>query len=160
MGTIQEARSELRLITGGSVSAAFGGGQPFDIFDELRRVIETTQTDILFVDPYMGADFVSRYLPHVPQGVTVRLLTKNMVPQLTSALGVYTQQHPLNIEARISATIHGRFLCVDRSRSFTVDASFKDAAKSAPAALIELTDTAAASLSQYETLWLSGTKVF
>jgi hypothetical protein len=160
VSTIQEARSELRLITGGRVSASFAGGQPFNIFDELRKVIGTAQTNVLFVDPYMGADFVSRYLPHVPQNVAIRLLTKNMVPQLTSALGVYIQQHPLNIEARTSATIHGRFLSLDGTRSFTVDASFKDAAKSAPAALIELSDTAAASLQQYEALWATGTKVY
>jgi hypothetical protein len=159
MSTIQEARSELRLTTGKRVSASFAGGQPYDIFDELRQVIETAQANILFVDAYMGADFVSRYLPHVPTGVAIRLLTKKMVPQLTSALTAYTQQHPLSIEARTSPTIHGRFLCLDGARSFTVDASFKDAAKSAPAALIELTDTAAASLAQYEVLWASGTKV-
>jgi hypothetical protein len=160
MSTIQEARSELRIITGGRVSAAFAGGQPFEIFDELRKVIETAQTDVLFVDAYMGAEFVSRYLQHIPQEAAVRLLTRNMIPELTSALEIYTQQRPVNVEARKSTTIHGRFLCVDRARSFLVDASFKDAAKSAPAALIELSDTAADSLALYEALWLSGAKVF
>jgi hypothetical protein len=71
----------------------------------------------------------------------------------------YKHQHALNVEVRTSSGIHGRFLCVDSARSFLVDASFKDAAKSAPAALIELTDTAATSLAQYQQLWLSGTKV-
>ncbi len=160
MSTIQEARSELRLITGGRVSAAFAAGQPFDVFDELRKVIETAQRDVLCVDRYMGADFVSRYMPHIPHGITTRLLTRDMVPQLTSALSAYKQQHSLAVEARTSQGFHGRFLCVDGARSFTVDASFKDAAKSAPAALIELTDTAAASLAQYEQLWQNGTKVF
>jgi hypothetical protein len=160
MSTIQEARSQMRLITGGRVSASFNTGQPFDIFDELRKVIETAQWDILCVDRYMGADFVSLYLPHIPQGVTTRLLTRDKVPQLTSALGAYKQQHSLSVEVRTSQGFHGRFLSVDGARSFTVDASFKDAAKSAPAALIELTDTAATSLAQYENLWASGTKVF
>jgi hypothetical protein len=82
------------------------------------------------------------------------------VPQLTSALGAYKQQHPLKVEVRTSQGFHGRFLSVDGARSFTVDVSFKDAAKSAPAALIELMDTAGTSLAQYEQLWLSGTKVF
>jgi hypothetical protein len=160
ISTIQEARSELRLITGGHVSASFAAGQPFDIFNELRKVIETAQQNVLCVDRYMGADFVSLYVPHIPQGVTVRLLTRDKVPQLTSALGAYQQQHPLKVEVRTSPGFHGRFLSVDGARSFMIDASFKDAAKSAPAALIELTDTAAASLAQYEQLWLSGTKVF
>lgn len=160
MSTIQEARSELRMITGGRVSASFAAGQPFDIFDELRKVIETAQQDVLCVDRYMGADFVSLYLPHIPHSVSVRLLTRDKVPQLVSALGAYKQQHPVNVEVRTSQGFHGRFLSVDGARSFTVDASFKDAAKTAPAALIELTDTAATSLAQYQQLWLSGTKVF
>src|SRR6185312_8349905 len=32
MNTIQEARNELRLITGGRVSGAFHAGQPFDFY--------------------------------------------------------------------------------------------------------------------------------
>jgi hypothetical protein len=160
MSTIQEVRSELRMMLGGSVSASFAAGQPFDIFDELRKVIETAQRDVLCVDRYMGADFVSRYLPHIPLGVRVRLLTRDIVPQLVSALGAYKQQHKIDVEARTSQGIHGRFLSIDGARSFLVDASFKDAAKSAPAALIEMTDTAATSLAQYEQLWQNGTKVF
>jgi hypothetical protein len=65
MNTIQEARNELRLITGGRISGAFDAGQPFDFYDELREVIETAQRDVLFVDRYMGANFVPSYLPHV-----------------------------------------------------------------------------------------------
>jgi hypothetical protein len=160
MSTIQEACSALRLSTGGRVSGSFAAGQPFDIFDQLRKVVESAQEDVFCVDRYMGADFVSLYLPHIPHGVSVRLLTRDKVPQLTSALGAYRQQHPINVEVRTSQGFHGRFLSVDATRSFTVDASFKDAAKTAPAALIELTDTAAASLAQYEQLWLNATKVF
>jgi hypothetical protein len=55
MNTIQEARNELRLITGGRVSAAFDAGQPFDFYDELRKVIATAQKEVLFVDRYIWA---------------------------------------------------------------------------------------------------------
>ena len=79
MSPIQEARSTLRLAMGGRVSASFNAGQPFDIFDDLRKVIETAQRDVLCVDRYMGADFVPLYLPHIPQGVTARLLTRDKV---------------------------------------------------------------------------------
>jgi hypothetical protein len=145
----------------GFPSVYFSAARPVTpFFDELRKVIETIQQDVLFVDRYMGADFVARYLPHVPQGIAVRLLTRDLVPQLVSALGAYKQQHTVSVEVRTSPGIHGRFLSVDRARSFLVDASFKDAAKSAPAALIELSDTAATSLARYEGLWLGGTKVF
>ena len=38
-------------------------GQVFDYYDEVRKVIEPARTDVFFVDPYLAADFVSRYLP-------------------------------------------------------------------------------------------------
>jgi hypothetical protein len=176
MNTIQEARNELRLITGVRVSGAFDAvgltrlcgdrhsrvrstGQPFDFYDELRKVLETAQRDVLFVDRWMGADFVASYLPHVRSGVSVRLLTRDLLEKLTASVAVFVVQTPLQIAIRTSKNFHGRFLCIDGARAFLVDASFKDAAKSAPAALIELTDTAAPSINQYEAVWASGTEV-
>ena len=38
-------------------------GAVFDYFDEVRKVVELAKSDIFFVDPYIDADFVSRYLP-------------------------------------------------------------------------------------------------
>lgn len=157
MNTIQEARNELRLITGGRVSGAFDAGQPFAFYDELRKVIETAQSDVLFVDRYMGADFASSYLPHVRRGVSVKLLTQKLLDKLTASVAAFVLQTPLSIAIRSSDNFHGRFLCIDGNRAFLVDASFKDAAKSAPAALVELTDTAADSIKQYEAIWAVAT---
>ena len=159
MNTIQEARNELRLITGGRVSGAFDAGQPFDFYDELRKIIETAQSDVLFVDRYMGADFVSSYLPHVRAGASVRLLTRNMLDPLKASVAAFVRQTQMRIEIRSAQNFHGRFLCLDRSRAFLVDASFKDAAQSAPAALIELTDSGAVTIAQYEAIWVAGTPV-
>ena len=159
MNTIQEARNELRLITGGRISSAFDAGQPFDFYDELRKVIETAQRDVLFVDRWMGADFVKSYLPHVRSGVSVRLLTRDLLDKLTASVAAFILQSPTPIAIRTSQNFHGRFLCIDGARAFLVDASFKDAAKSAPAALIELTDTRIDSIKQYETIWAAGQEV-
>jgi hypothetical protein len=160
LATIQEARSTLRIIYGARVSQSFASGQPFDVYDELRRQIETAQIDTFFVDRYMGADFVSRYLPSVRAGVSVRLLTRDLIPQLVAAVEAFVQQHHATVSIRTSQSIHGRFLSLDRgTRSFLIDASFKDAGAASPVALIELTDTAATSLAQYEALWQAGTVV-
>ena len=70
---LQQAKSDLRAELGcGSVVVA--EGQVFEYFDELRKVIETARTDVFFVDPYLDAEFVSRYLPYVAEGVSIRLL--------------------------------------------------------------------------------------
>ena len=159
MNTIQEARNELRLITGGRISGAFDAGQPFDFYDELRKAIETAQRDVLLVDRWMGADFVPSYLPHVQRAVSVRLLTRDLLYKLTASVAALNGNTLMQIAIRSAQNFHGRFLCIDGTRAFLVDASFKDAAKSAPAALIELTDTAADSIKQYEAIWAAGNVV-
>jgi hypothetical protein len=156
MNLVQLARNELRLITGGRVSMAFDAGQQFDFYDELRKVIETAQQDVFFVDRYMGASFITQYLPHTRPNVGVRLLTRDMLAPLLASANAYASQHGTKIEVRTSNGFHGRFMCIDRSRCFLVDASFKDAAHKAPAALIELSDTASVSMDQYEGLWQGG----
>lgn len=128
-------------------------------YDELRKLIETAQRDVLFVDRYMGADFVSSYLPYLKAGVSVRLLTRDMLDKLKASVAAFVRQTPMQIEIRTAQNFHGRFLCLDRSRAFLLDASFKDAAKSAPAALIELTDSATVSINQYEAIWVAGVSV-
>ena len=80
MTVLHEARWDLRMRTTGPVSIAVNRGQPFDYFDEVRKLIAAAQTDILFVDPYLDADFVARYLPHVPARVKIRLLTSKKLP--------------------------------------------------------------------------------
>ena len=116
-------------------------------------MIETAQSDVFFVDRWMGADFVAKYLPHPRPNVTVRLLTWDMLAPLLASANAYSAQHGTKIEVRTSQGFHGRFMCIDRSRCFIVDASFKDAAHKAPAALIELTDIASAAKAQYDGLW-------
>ena len=123
-------------------------------------MIETGQREVFFVlDRYMGADFVTLYLAHVRQGVAVRLLTRDLLPPLLASAGAFAQQHATSIEIRTSQSFHGRFMCIDGTRSFLVDASFKDAAKTAPAVLMELTDIAASAKGQYEAIWQAGTVV-
>ena len=69
---LHQARHDLRMKTIGPVNAAMGHGRVFDYFDEIRKIIEPAKQDLLFVDPYLDAEFVSRYLPHVTAGVSIR----------------------------------------------------------------------------------------
>jgi hypothetical protein len=77
-----EARHDLRLKTVGPLTVAVDQGASFDYFDEVRKLIETAKSDLLFVDPYLDAEFVSRYLPHVAPNVRVRLLTRERLSTL------------------------------------------------------------------------------
>lgn len=81
---LHEARYQAQLSSPEGTGVAVSAGQPFQYFDEVRRIIETANEDVLFVDAYMGADFVARYLPHLKSHVRVRLLSREYMPKLIS----------------------------------------------------------------------------
>ena len=58
-----QVQHDLQMKTGGTLSVAIDAKKPFVYFDEIRKIIEMAREDLLFVDPYLDAEFVSRYLP-------------------------------------------------------------------------------------------------
>jgi hypothetical protein len=152
MALLHEMRHTLRMNTIGPVSEAIGHGHVFQYFDEIRQLIESANVDILFVDPYLDAEFVSRYLGNVKTGVTVRLLGNKMTT-LIPAVEAFAKEHGTAIEIRKSDAIHDRFMIVDKKTCYQSGASFKDGAKNAPTTLTQITDTFAAVRDQYELIW-------
>ena len=76
---IEEARADLRLATLGPINTAIGQGDVFDYFDEIRKIATLATADLFFIDPYLDAEFISRYLPHVPDGVQIRLPAREKI---------------------------------------------------------------------------------
>jgi hypothetical protein len=155
--TLHQARHDLRLRTVGPLTVAVDQGAVFDYFDEVRKLIETAKNELLFVDPYLDAEFVSRYLPHVAQGVRVRLLTRERLSTLLPAIDTFRQQHKLAIEVRSAPGFHDRYIFVDGLSCYHSGASFKDGAKKAPTTLTQIVDAFPAMLATYEQRWSSAT---
>ena len=88
---LHQARFTMRMKTVGPISTAVGAGHVFDYFDEVRQIIEGATGDLLFVDPFLDAEFVARYLPHVKEGVVIRLLTRKGVDKLLPAVDVFSE---------------------------------------------------------------------
>ena len=160
MSLLHEARSDLRMRTLGPANIAVGQGLVFDYFDEIRKLIEPARSDVLFVDPYLDADFVSRYLPHLARGVTIRLLAREKLTTLIPAARLFAQQSNASIEVRSAPRFHDRYVIVDKSTCFQSGASFKDGGRSAPTTITEITDAFAAVHQTYEDLWQSGNRNF
>ena len=155
---LQQAKSDLRVELGrGSVVVA--EGRVFEYFDELRKVIETARSDVFFVDPYLDADFVSRYLPYVAEGVSIRLLggpkkRATLLPAVDSS----AQQYGRPITVRVSDGLHDRYLFIDEAACYLSGASFKDGAKNAPAVLTQITDAFEAMWNTYQRRWNESAK--
>jgi hypothetical protein len=125
MRILHQARHELRLQSVGPLSVAVDDGGVFAYFDGLRKIIEEADRDVLFVDPYLDAEFVSRYLPHIRAGTLVRLLTRERIAQLLPAVAAMSQESGLSIEVRTAAGFHDRYVLIDSSRCYQSGASFK-----------------------------------
>lgn len=153
MAMLHAARYELMLRTGGPQTVAVSAGSPHDYFDALRRVIEEARADLLFVDCYMGAEFISKYMGHIAVGTSVRLLTRERLSSLVPAALAFTEQYGLGIAVRSIDEIHDRYVFVDRRTGYVSGASFKDGGRVSPTALTQIVDTFAQALATYEEMW-------
>lgn len=150
---LHQAQNELRLKAAGPTSVAINSGMVFEYFDELRKVIETAKVDAYFVDPYIDADFVSRYLPYTDPSTNIRILTREKLSTLLPSIKAFIAQAPRAIEVRTAPGFHDRYLLVDRAACFQSGASFKDGAKNAPTTLTQITDAFVAVDKTYDELW-------
>ena len=154
---LNEARHDLRLNEVGPLSIALQKGAVLDYFDEVRKVLATAKTDLLFVDPYVDPEFIARYTPQVPAGVTVRLLSKKGIAALLPAVELAERQHGLSIQVRGTNDLHDRFVFVDRTYGYQSGASFKDGGRLSPTIFSQITDALTQVLGVYESLWKEAT---
>jgi hypothetical protein len=153
---LNQARHDLQMQTVGPMSMAIPHGMVFDYFDEIRKIIEVARQDVLFVDPYLDAEFVSRYLGHVASGVTIRLLARERLSTLLPAVDTFVKQSQTKIEVHSAPNFHDCYIFVNKNACYQSGASFKDGAKSSPTTLTQITDAFAAVLQIYEGLWNQG----
>jgi len=157
MIALHMAQHELKMRTVGPTNIAVSQGAVFDYFDEIRKAIGAASLEVLFVDPYLDADFVSRYFPHVHSGVQVRLLTsKKKLTGLLPAIEMFAKQSGLSVVVRSSGDLHDRFLFIDKSTCYQSGASFKDGGRNAPTTLTQITDAFNAMWSTYDGIWNLG----
>lgn len=150
---LHHAQHALRLRTVGPTSIAISGGMVFEYFEELRKIIALAKQDILFVDPYLDADFVSRYLGYVSAGIDIRLLTEKLLTSLLPAVEMHSRQNSSKISVRSVNSIHDRYVFIDGMDCYQSGASFKDGAKKAGTVLTQIVDAFPAVKQSYDELW-------
>ena len=154
---ISQAANDLRMKTVGPLSKAFDEGSTFDYFDGVRKIIESANREVFFIDPYLDAEFVSRHLSNVKDGVRVRLLAgKKVKSNLVPAVDVFVEQYKRAIEVRSHKAIHDRFVIIDGESCYLSGASFKDGAKKSPTTLTQITDVFGDVKNGYEQYWKDG----
>lgn len=154
---VQQARHDLLLDTVGPRSIAISSGAVFDYFDEIRKIAESAKSELFFVDPYLNADFVTRYLKNIPDNISIRLLGSKPkeINSLIPSVEALRKQNGSTIFVRSADQLHDRYLFVDKISCFQSGASFKDGAKNAPVVVTQIIDAFSAVQDTYEKLWAS-----
>jgi hypothetical protein len=150
---LRMAQADLRFNVVGPVNAAIGKGRPFEYFDEIRKIIGLAKQEVWFVDPYLNANFVSKYLTQSSDGVSVRLLGRKYMAELVPAVEAFSKQEKRAAEVRSSADHHDRFVFIDGAACYQSGASFKDGAENAVTIITQITDAFVELKAKYETLW-------
>jgi len=153
---VQQCKMEWRFKSSGPLAVAFESGRPFDYFDKVRKYVESAATEVFFIDPYMDAEFVSRYLPFVKPGVAVRLLGSKGIMALKAAVEMYSAQSDTPIALRHSM-FHDRYLIIDNRECYQSSGSFNHGAATAASSLVQIVDAFGSTQAIYEDRWAAGT---
>lgn len=154
---LHEIQLDLQMKTAGPLAISIPAANPFDYFDEIRKIVLAAKTDLFVVDPYLGPDFVSKFLTQLGPGVPIRLLGRKYMDALVPAVQALVAQNGLSVQIRHSPDFHDRFVFVDQVACYQSGASFQDGAIRTPTTLTQITDAVDQVLNIYETLWLKAT---
>lgn len=154
---LQRAKSMLILRIPGVRSTAVDQGARFRYFDEITKIVQTAQSELYFVDPFLNNDFLTRYVEPLTKNLKIRLLGKKVAELSTLVQGckLLNAQGSLKIEIRSTASIHDRYVFVDGKNCFMSGASFKDGAINASTVIVEIVDAFDAMKASYESIWSS-----
>jgi hypothetical protein len=153
---LNQARADLLMQLEPQTNVSIDQGQVFAYFDQIRKKIEIATSDIFIIDPYLDAEFVSRYLTYAHNSVKIRLLTTHKITNLLPAISLFAQERAGNVEVRFRDNLHDRFVIIDRANCYQSGASFKDGGKNAPTTIVEISDAFNGVRGIYEDLWTNG----
>lgn len=139
------------------IKGAYGAADEYEFYRDLGTLITSATNTLFIVDAYLDEKVFTLYLDKVPPGVSVRVLTNKVAPNVEAVAKMYAKCRPL--ELRSSSQIHDRLVFVD-DRCWAVGQSIKDAAKKKPTYLGELQEPAVSVLrAAHDTIWNSATSV-
>ena len=119
------------------VQGAYVPGDEYGFYRDLSSLAESATNDIFIVDAYLDEEVFNLYVDKVPAGVTVRILSTKIGPNVETVSKKYAKTRSLKL--RSSGRIHDRIVFLDQ-RGWVIGQSIKDAAKKNPTYLIELNE--------------------
>lgn len=105
----------------------FHNGQIFDAYKFVTDLIKSAKKSLVLIDNYVD-ESVLLMLSKRNQGVTAKIYTSQITPQLRQDLARHHSQYP-TIQIVRHSTSHDRFLIIDDAEVYHIGASLKDLGK-------------------------------
>jgi hypothetical protein len=137
------------------IKGAYDIGDEYSFYRDLKGIIGQGQREIFIVDNYLDEQIFDIYVNRVPDGVTIRMLSRGVPAAVKTVAEKYGKVHP-GFELRVSGNTHDRVVFID-DRCWVIGQSMKDAARSKPTYIVEVDPTSMKRI--YEDLWKSGTGI-
>jgi hypothetical protein len=109
------------------VEGVFHNGQIFDAYKFVTDLIKSAKKSLVLIDNYVD-ESVLLMLSKRNQGVTAKIYTSQITPQLRQDLARHHSQYP-TIQLVRHTTSHDRFLIIDDAEVYHIGASLKDLGK-------------------------------
>ena len=122
---------------GGFIAA----GDVFDALTIMASALERAKSRVLFVDPYMGPEVLTKYAVMIPDGVQIDLLGAEgkIKGGLQAAAEAWLQQHgskrPLRVRQVAANLLHDRLLIIDDFETWDISQSLNALASRSPATI-------------------------
>lgn len=105
----------------------FPTGSEHDAYVKLRGIIQTANTSVTVVDPYVDSSILT-ILGTAASSLEIRILSFNLAADFLYEVTKFKKQYgPKSLDVRLTKEFHDRFIILDGIRCFHVGASIKDA---------------------------------
>lgn len=139
---------------------AFGPGAVYDFNKSFRELLQSADTQLLVIDPYLDEQVFDAYLSALKPSVAVRLLARTHSAALKPAVVAFIAQHKRMVEVRKSNRLHDRVVFIDDRSCWVLGQSINNAAANKSTYLAPLPqDVADLKKRDYEDYWNGGTPI-
>ncbi|WP_143738334.1 phosphatidylserine/phosphatidylglycerophosphate/cardiolipin synthase family protein [Erythrobacter colymbi] len=157
------AHAEIRAPTAAQ-GAFVAAGEEVNAYGAIAKILESAQQNLLVVDPYLDATFVTDFLAATPEGVVINALADassvktTLLPAAQRWNGQFGDTRPLNVRLAPARSLHDRLIIVDETVVWSLTQSIKDFAKRAHAAVLKVDDeTGRLKFEAYSLAWNGAT---
>jgi hypothetical protein len=160
---LYDAYSQIELLAPPSAQGAFiPGGDTWNGYAALVRIMQTECDDLLIVDPYLNAVIYTELAPNSAARKCIRCLAAKRSeyhPGLLATASKWagdniSKSHTVQVRYAPQGSLHDRLIIIDGAEVWLVSQSLKDIAKKSPASVTRAeTELGQLKIQHYNNLW-------